>query len=40
MILAFILISRHGKVRLIKWFHSFSAKDRKAMVKEVRQFSP
>lgn len=35
MILTFMLISRHGKVRLIKWYHSFSAKDRKIIVKEV-----
>ena len=36
MILAFMLISRHGKVRVIRWFHSFAAKDRKQFVKEVR----
>jgi hypothetical protein len=35
MILAFMLISRHGKVRLIKWYYSFASKDKKQMAHEV-----
>lgn len=36
MILGLILFSRHGKTRLVKWYHSFSTKDRKQMMKEVK----
>jgi len=30
-----LLISRHGKIRLSKWFNSYSQKDRVQILKEV-----
>jgi len=35
MIHFLLLISRHGKVRLSKWFSSYSQKDRVQIQKEV-----
>ncbi len=36
MILALMLLSRHGKTRLVKWYYSFSPKEHKQMLHEVR----
>ena len=39
MIHFLLLISRHGKVRISKWFEAYSTKERAAIVKEIKQLT-